>query len=184
MKYLCGRCGGEKARYWDKNSICRSCWKKSCGGKNHYNFGKKLSLETRLKISKGNTGKRMGAENHKYKANKEIRRTYRLEWRLWKLEVLKRDFNTCRICFSRDNVCVHHIRPYNDEKMNMGLENGITLCNECHKITFGREHLFEQLFQNTLRNAFNSVETSKEIIPSQQEKLRKVLRACVTVRGE
>lgn len=183
MKYLCSCCGNAKSRYWIPGR-CRDCWKKSLTKETHWNYGKHWSEEVRLKISKANTGQRMGPLNHKYKEVKSIRRTYRLPWKIWRKNVLQRDFNTCRICFSKINVQVHHIRPYRDDIMNMSLTNGITLCDLCHRTTFGFEHLLEDIFQGTLRNEFNSEELSQETTPSQQEELRKVLWARVTVRTE
>ena len=104
----------------------------------------------------------------------------------WRRQVFGRDKFTCRVCFSKGYVQANHIYPFRSHKeLRHDINNGITLCVDCHKFIFKREELFIELFQGILENGFNSVEVSnKEITPSQQEKLRKVLWACVTVRGE
>ena len=47
-------------------------------------------------------------------------------------KVLKRDGYTCQICGSRENLEAHHIIPKSRGGTNI-VENGITLCKECHK---------------------------------------------------
>lgn len=181
---ICPKCGGKKTAELSRK-VCRDCWKKEPNtGKNHWNFGRHWSDEVKMKISKGNTGKRMGSENHKFNPEKKTRRTYRFPHRLWRTKVLDRDGKTCRVCFSKQSLNVNHINPYRNDPENLEIENGITLCESCHQITFGREHLFVNLFKDILKNGFNSAETSKETTPSQQEESRKVLWACVTVRSE
>ena len=106
-------------------------------------------------------------------------------YREWRRQVFERDNFQCRVCFFKGNLFAHHIKVYGKYKsLRYNLDNGITLCKLCHKITLGKEHLFEKYLTALLKNEFNSVEISKETTPSQQEELRKVFRACVTVKGE
>ena len=107
------------------------------------------------------------------------------EYKEWRINVFKRDNFTCRVCLKGGYVQANHIYPFRSHKeLRYDVNNGITLCIECHRYTFMREHLFINLFQGILKNGFNSANTSKEATPSQQEQLRKVLWACVTVKGE
>jgi predicted phage replisome organizer len=47
--------------------------------------------------------------------------------------VLKRDELQCKICHSKDNLCVHHIDGYDETKPQNNNENKmITLCRKCH----------------------------------------------------
>ena len=49
-------------------------------------------------------------------------------------EVLKRDQYQCRICGSKENLEVHHIKPFAKyPKLRTVVSNGETLCNKCHK---------------------------------------------------
>jgi len=107
------------------------------------------------------------------------------EYREWRRRVFERDNFHCRNCFAKGTLNAHHIKTYRKfPELRYELENGITLCPPCHRITMGKEHLVEEYLIALLKNGFNSVKLSQETTPSQQERLRKALRACVTVRGE
>jgi 5-methylcytosine-specific restriction endonuclease McrA len=56
----------------------------------------------------------------------------RYEGRNFREKVLKRDNYTCQICGSRKNLEAHHLVPRSRGGSNV-VENGITLCKECHK---------------------------------------------------
>lgn len=52
----------------------------------------------------------------------------------WRKTILKRDNYTCQECNSVENLHVHHIKSFAKYKeLRMCLDNGITLCNNCHK---------------------------------------------------
>lgn len=107
------------------------------------------------------------------------------EYREWRRKVFFRDRFTCRVCLARGYVQANHIHHFRSHKeLRHEVSNGITLCIPCHKFIFKREHLFIDFFQGILKNELNSVEVSQETTPSQQERLRKALWACVTVSGE
>lgn len=72
--------------------------------------------------------------------NRLLRNSF--ESNLWKKSVLVRDNWTCQSCNIRDNenanrqLTTHHIKSWamhKDERFNV--DNGITLCKECHKKT-------------------------------------------------
>lgn len=49
-------------------------------------------------------------------------------------ECLKRDEFTCKCCGNRGKLVVHHLNGYHwDIKHRFDIENGVTLCEECHK---------------------------------------------------
>lgn len=55
------------------------------------------------------------------------------EYRKWVKDVLQRDNYSCQDCGSKDNLQAHHIEPYSQNPyMRVVLENGVTLCGECH----------------------------------------------------
>lgn len=103
--------------------------------------GKKLSLETRKKMSES----RKGAGNNSWKggitpARLLLRRT--LEYKLWREAVFKRDNYTCVWCLKRSGVgCpvilnADHIKRFADyPELRFAIDNGRTLCVECHKKT-------------------------------------------------
>ena len=49
-------------------------------------------------------------------------------------KVLERDNYTCQLCGSKNNLEVHHIKPYAKyPRLRVSVNNGITYCNQCHK---------------------------------------------------
>ncbi len=128
--------------------------------------GKKLSLEHRKKISLNQTGKKRGPRTleHRIKMslmmrgengpnwqggltekNKALRRS--LEFRLWREAVFTRDNWTCQDCKLRGGeLHPHHIKPFAlFEELRFAIDNGITLCADCHKKTesYGKNARFQ-----------------------------------------
>lgn len=77
-------------------------------------------------------------ENHpmwtgKYTEVERINSRKYPEYTKWKHEVHKRDNYMCVICNSSHKVHAHHIENYSENKeKQLSVENGITLCPECH----------------------------------------------------
>jgi len=62
--------------------------------------------------------------------------TWEFSWALmsWSRTIKKLDNNMCKLCSSKKDLRAHHIRPKHDfPKLSLDLNNGIALCNECHK---------------------------------------------------
>jgi WD40 repeat protein len=58
----------------------------------------------------------------------------------WRREVKQRDKNTCRVCGVQRNLHVHHIKPLEKyPEFATELDNGITLCGNCHTFLSGKE---------------------------------------------
>lgn len=71
--------------------------------------------------------------------------------------VLKRDGNTCRVCGTRFPLVVHHVKEFSKSpELRLAVDNGITLCQECHKKVHSKTpptleiHLAENLRETTL----------------------------------
>jgi len=102
-------------------------------------LGKKLkphSFETRKKIGDANRGE--NSPNWKggvTPTNNAIRHSFL--YKIWRDAVFKRDDYTCQICAKRGGIMqADHILPFSkfpSERFN--IQNGRTLCVECHKKT-------------------------------------------------
>lgn len=99
-------------------------------------IGKKASQKTKEKKSKifrgvGNPNWQGG----KTTINQQIRAS--LPYRQWRESVFERDDFTCRICNSRGGkLHTDHIKPFfSYPELRFDVENGRTLCANCHKET-------------------------------------------------
>jgi 5-methylcytosine-specific restriction endonuclease McrA len=111
----------------------------------------KMSLETKRRMSDVHKGEK--AYNWKGGTNKVINKIrISFEYRLWRSDVFVRDNHTCQECGSKvsSNLNAHHLYPLsliikenniktfedakNCEKI-WNINNGQTLCIECHKKT-------------------------------------------------
>jgi hypothetical protein len=74
-------------------------------------------------------------------------------YKQWRNDVFARDNYTCKGCGDNrgGNLEAHHIlRRSEFPLLTFSTDNGITLCAECHKKTFGKEHLFENIWKQTV----------------------------------
>ena len=110
-------------------------------GKPGYMLGKKHTEETKRKISEALKGERC----HFWKGgittkNQQIRNS--LEYKIWRRAVFERDNWTCIWCEVKSGkgkkVTLHadHIKPFCDyPELRFAIDNGRTLCIDCHKTT-------------------------------------------------
>lgn len=68
------------------------------------------------------------------------------------MSVFERDDYTCQECgdLAGGNLNAHHILPYKDYRgveYSLNIDNGITLCEDCHKKIRGREYEFVNTYQ-------------------------------------
>ena len=118
-------------------------------GKKNHNFGKPMSIEQQLKIKKALEGKPRlncrGKNHHNWKGgiteiNHKIRTS--LEYKLWRKAVFERDNYTCIWCGLKSGngkaiiLNADHIKPFADyTELRFAIDNGRTLCKDCHKKT-------------------------------------------------
>ena len=110
LKAICD-CGTDKSYFasdLSKTSSCGCFRKDTFTGEGNPNYNPNLLMEER-------NGKRGYAAER------------------WAKEVKRRDNYTCQVCWSTENVIAHHLNSYkSDKEARYNIENGITLCRECH----------------------------------------------------
>jgi 5-methylcytosine-specific restriction endonuclease McrA len=108
-----------------------------------------ISEETRLKLSKIHIGKKQsiehrlknsGSNHHDWQGgitseNERLRKT--IEYKEWRISILKRDDYTCKFCQKRGGkLHVDHIKPFSlFPELRLDMNNGRTLYEPCHKET-------------------------------------------------
>lgn len=73
----------------------------------------------------------------------------------WRKSVFERDDYTCQMCLVRGGYLeAHHILPVRDNKESLlifDIDNGITLCKECHNKTKRKEYEYVSQFESVIR---------------------------------
>lgn len=134
-----------------------------------WNKGKKMSEKTREKIRQAKLGKKYGIEtkekhrqhwlrennpNYKDGKSKYIVSHYKdLRYKLWREAVFERDNWTCQECNERGGYLEpHHIKSWAQyPELRFELNNGITLCKKCHRLTDNYRH--KGIKKNILKNS-------------------------------
>jgi 5-methylcytosine-specific restriction endonuclease McrA len=102
--------------------------------------GVKASSETREKMRLAQIARydRIGRKNNK----RYIHDCSSKEYKQWRSDVFKRDNWTCQTCGKRSEAGkpifleAHHIKSWAKfPKLRFVVDNGVTLCYECHKLT-------------------------------------------------
>jgi len=110
--------------------------------------GIKFSEEHIKKLSLANKNQKrpwmVGNKNPNWKGGiSKYRRTERqlmmitIKYKRWRSDVFQRDNWTCQTCNNRGcQLEVHHIKSWRDfPTLRFDIDNGVTLCKECHKLT-------------------------------------------------
>lgn len=145
LDYIC-KCGTRSKNNFSNflnGQRCRNCFLESIRGKNHWNWNSNLTDEDRI--------------------NKRMTDNYIV----WRKSVYKRDNYTCQCCGDNKggNLNAHHKDSYDwaiEKRLN--IDNGITLCDNCHSLGensfhklngFGKNTIFQ--FENWLINNKNNI---------------------------
>ncbi len=78
-----------------------------------------------------------GEKNHKWKGGVSRNKQGNVEYRKWRSMLFERDNWTCQTCRLRGCYLeAHHIKSWaNYPGLRYDIDNGVTLCVDCHKLT-------------------------------------------------
>ena len=131
------------------------------------NRGKKRSEEVKKKMSK-RMKKMIGPLNYNWKGGitSENGKIYNSkEYNNWRKSVFERDDYTCQFykCKKKGGkIEAHHIKKFSDYKhLRFDINNGITLCVECHRKIKGQEDFYEDMFHQNLSDRYVSKNSIK-----------------------
>ena len=124
--YVCSPATREKLRKYHKEHPVK------------YWQGKKFSEEHKKKISRANSGEK----SYYWKGGLSRNKQGTPKYRQWRSDIFQRDNWTCQTCGTRSGEGTsiflepHHIKSWAKyPELRYNLDNGITLCRECHKLT-------------------------------------------------
>ena len=115
-------------------------------GQATWNKGLQLSADHKKKLSEAKKGKR-GDQCNNWQGGKTpeaIRIRHSAEYRQWRMKVFLRDNFTCQFCNARNHIGLgkgiileaHHIKSFAKfPELRFVVENGVTLCKDCHDLT-------------------------------------------------
>jgi len=144
----CDECGKErKIPFYQYKPLCSICAHQTKEIKNKIalaNSQRVISLKTRIKLSqnswmRGKFGNQCPNFNPNLTEKQRKLNRYTSGDCFWIKSVKEKDQYTCQCCGyvgePNDGImCAHHLNNKNDFKeQRLVLENGITLCKECHK---------------------------------------------------
>ena len=154
-KYCCLKC-----RFpWNKGTVglCKPNITSFQKGQESWLKGRRHSEETKLKVSLSKKGQRLGIprtlevrrkiseaqrgeKSHLWKGGAtEEHKILRVsvEAKLWREAVFKRDNWTCQNCNIKGGTLhSHHVKPFSlYPDLRFDVNNGQTLCRDCHKLT-------------------------------------------------
>jgi hypothetical protein len=72
----------------------------------------------------------------------------------WRIKVYKRDKFTCQMpgCNCKKRLNAHHIQKWaSASTLRYDVDNGLTLCKNCHDKVTGHEQHYQRLFQQIVR---------------------------------
>lgn len=117
------------------STCCTSCAYIKIAAKNK---NRKVPEKQKRHLSKVRMGRFTGEDNPNWRGgvtpeNTSIRCS--TEYEEWRIKVFERDRGVCQKCGIKPQIAnAHHVKPfYRHPDLRFDIDNGITLCEECHR---------------------------------------------------
>ena len=119
---------------------------KQYSGKRNPFYGKNHSIDTKIKLSCHFRDIKI-EDFDGFTKSLSLRQTKSGAFKTWRRLVFERDNYTCLLCGNRGGFLEpHHIIPRRDAADRIyEIDNGATLCKNCHKKTFRKEYEFVEV---------------------------------------
>jgi len=161
-KHKCTDCGIFLKDFYSKR--CVPCFRLFNHGENNPLYkGERKCIDCGAKIARSDAkrckkcfGKTItGEKNYHWKGGTKQRYElgFSYETKAWAKSVYAKDHYTCAMCHKHcsKDIQAHHILSWKDApELRLEVNNGITLCFDCHLTTRGREAYLAPLFYNVL----------------------------------
>lgn len=135
--YECEECGGTMTRYKDHDGkfICMGCaFKEGLASEREFLEDNGIYQDSaRAEYRDGEIYVVLGGKFPWEKSDSDYRHSP--EYRKWRSDVFERDGFKCQICGKvGGELNAHHIKHFKDyPKERFNVDNGVTLCVECHR---------------------------------------------------
>ena len=144
LNYICpkGHKGSISWHNWDANKRCRKCYSENNRGKSNPNY------------KSGLTDKERELNKNRFRSD--------LENKKWIKLILKRDNYTCQRCGKiGGNLEAHHIENWaNRPELRYEIDNGVTLCKECHRTGINAFHKIYGYKNNTAKQTLEFIKAN------------------------
>ena len=147
VKYICKKCGCFFIPTGNRNFYCGACRAIVCKWCGRVFIPKNGHYKTMFCQKRCFEDSKVGEYPATFKGKRGTKpRTYHLRERKkygnafdreWRTDVFERDNYTCQDCKNRGGrLQAHHIKPYREyPELRHNINNGLTLCVDCHKKT-------------------------------------------------
>ena len=153
---ICNTCNSEFTKPHNPQRVYKFCSAKCMGSNEQKKINHSKAMKGSTAWNKGDKGLKtnkpawnkgipntgfVGEKNPNWrggvtKENEKIRKS--IEYKQWRISVFKRDNYTCQICYKKKGIILNadHIKQFAlYPELRFDVDNGRTLCLECHKQT-------------------------------------------------
>ena len=162
-RVLCGACNRVSKSVGDKISKSkrgRALTQSHCQKIRESRIGMSFTEEHKKNLSISHMGSQSGENSPHWKGGItkwRVRLLQSAPYKRWREAIFKRDNYTCQLCNKRGGTLqAHHIVPVRDTKntlLILDINNGVTLCKDCHTKLRGNEYNFIDIFREIILNA-------------------------------